>query len=383
MLGGSAAGISNVLLIRMYLLLTCEILAYIAIHVYISKDNKLSLFKLFLLCCCVIAGGLTHYYFYPFAFLFSALICLLLLYKRKHKDFFKYISALLIGFVINLFIFPTTIDHVFKGYRGKEVIDNLTGREENVFADYYLGCINNSIFGGLLKVFVGLIIIIILYRLYSKYISVNSQDCSNSLFKIKIKNKTNLEYNIKKSTLMYLLTSIAIIGFGFVAIVGSQLKYNRYIYPIYPIIALWIVSALCYIFKHKSVALCTVLAMNILSIKTNGIEYQYHDYTDAYEAAESIEGYDCLLYCDGWQELYTGFTLKFLYNETYFLGPDELNNVTEILNNRSTYDNVVVSLPDFTTDEDATNILNTIIENTPYESYEYIYHYYAQVYLLK
>ena len=121
----SAAAVSNILFIRMYLLQTVEILAYIAVHIYIVKENYKPILKGFLLIMNVIIGGLTHYYFYVFAFCFSAPICLILLFKKEIRDFLQYSTLLLSGSLINLFLFPATLKHVFSGYRGTEVANNL------------------------------------------------------------------------------------------------------------------------------------------------------------------------------------------------------------------------------------------------------------------
>ena len=392
MWGFSAAGISNILFIRMYMLLTAEILIYVAIHIYIEKSSrKFSLWKLCLLCGSIIMGGLTHYYFYPFAFFFSAPICLYLLCRRRFIDSIKYGGSLLLGFAINLLVFPATLYHVFGGYRGEQVINNLNGRDENVFLNYYLEWINNSIFGGLLKVFFLLLALVIIYKICSKYFYVQMYASSDAAFEINLgrtkeKFKLNFEYKIKirKATLIYLFTSAAMVGFAFVAIVGSQIESNRYIYPIYPIIAMWIVTALCYMIKRKRVVLCLVLIMCIFSIKTYGIDFQNSDYDNAYVAAKNLEGDDCLFYYGyEWLDVYTAFPLKFIYDETYFFHSDEIGEMENILNNRASKDEVVVSLPNGMSEEDATNILNSIIENTEFSSYEGVYHYSAQVYLLK
>ncbi len=391
--GFSAAGISNILFIRMYLLLTAEMLFYIAIHIHISKgNNKLSLWKSCLLCSSVIMGGLTHYYFYPFAFCFSAPICLWMLYRKNYIGIMKYAGTLLLGFAINLAVFPATLKHVFGGYRGKEVIKNMVVRDGNVFLDYYLEWINNSMFGGLLKLFLVLFALKIIYKIFSKYMNIQIGAVSDNLFEIEIKRtKKKLNFNFEcsikmsKETIVYLLTSVAVIGFGFVAIVGSQITSNRYIYPIYPMISIWIVMFLCYMLRYKIVVLCLVFVMCMLSIKIYDIDYRYPDYNKKYAVAKRLEGDDCLLYCydDVWLDVYTALPLKFLYDETYFFHSDEIGNMANILNNRASHDDVVVSLPEYMQDGEAASILNGIIENTEFSSYEHVYDYYTQVYLLK
>ena len=63
--GISSVGISNCMLIRMYLLQTFEVLLFVAAHIYILKHKKKMTVPYFImLAFTVFLGGLTHYYFY-------------------------------------------------------------------------------------------------------------------------------------------------------------------------------------------------------------------------------------------------------------------------------------------------------------------------------
>lgn len=291
------------------------------------------------------------------------------------------------GFLTNLLLFPATLHHVFGGYRGHEVAANLAGRSENVFTHYYLKCINNSIFGGLLMLFLLVFALTVIYKVYLKCFLFKIQCISDCKFEIHIEKKENqFNYNFKIdiNKLLYVLTSFATIGFAYVTMIGSNLLSNRYIYPIYPIVALWIVSFLSWIIRNKIVVWCLTVILCILSFVKYGVDFQYSDYDKFAKKAETLKDDDCLLYYgDGWLDIYTALPLKFQYDETYFFHPKEIENLDNILHRRSSYDDVVVCLPDKMSTEEASNILNEIISKTEYNSYEYVYHFYTQAYLLK
>lgn len=384
----SAAGISNVLFIRMYLLQTAEILGYIAIHIFLLKQKKIfSLKGMILLSVIVITGGLTHYYFYPFAFFFSAPLCLFLFCKKKWKLLLKYIIALISGFIVNLLLFPATINHVFNGYRGNEAIENLQTGRDRVFKQFYLQWINNSIFGGLGKILFLILIVGVIYKIISLWISVYIKSTGLLSYQLCIEKKatrTKYELVIDENVFLCILTSIGTLGFAYIAIVGSQLTSNRYIYPIYPMLAMLIIAVLS-IIKIKKIIVCVlILVICVLSHEKYGIDYQYSDYDETDETAQRIKGTDCLLYYgEDWLDIYTAFPLKFIFDETYFFDPNDISNLNDILNTRKSFDPIVVCLPDNMSDSDIELTLNDILNNTIYTEYEYIYHYYTQAYLLK
>ena len=393
----SAAGLSNILFIRMYLLLTFEILLYIATHIYGVK-HQFNVYFIIFLYASVILGGLTHYYFYPFAFFFSAPICIWLLINHKIKNFLMYTLTLCGGFISNLLIFPATLSHVFSGYRGSEAFSNLENRSENVFELYYSKVINNSIFAGMFKLFVIIAIIAVIYKLFNYFVKIDLILINNNIeFSIErihdLKFYTH-KHNVKiyGSSIIYALTSCAIVGYAYISIVGSSLISSRYIYPIYPIVAMWIVSFISWIMAIfctngimiKVISYFVVLLLCFGSVKKYGIDFSYKEYPEYARQAEIAKGYDCLLYFgDVWWDIYTAYPLHFIYDETYLFNNADIDNLNEILDYRETKDNVVVCLSDGYNDEQTSNILNHIVDTTEYTDYECVYRYYMQVYLLK
>lgn len=393
----SAAGLSNILFIRMYLLLTGEIIAYVAIHIW-GRTGKNRLPFLAMIFFGVVIGGLTHYYYYLFVFFFSAPICLAFLCRRKIKDFFAYAGTLMAAFFTNLLIFPATIEHVFSGYRGQQTFENLENRTGSVFLDTYLTWIDKSQFGGMLKIVIAIIIITFLRRLWVKYFRI-AFSSEEETYSISIKRKEivpakEFVFKICNSDRLFLLTMFAVAMFVFISTQGSELESNRYIYPIYPFLAVVFILVLSWIGKQwgvtRSRTICGILtvvvsAVCVASVGTYKIDYQYPDYDIAAEKVSAVQGDDCLLYYDYekfWLDVYTALPLKFNYDETFFFRDEDIPNLNEILKERNTDDPVVICLPDWFSEEEAQELLTKLQETCGWNGYDYIYHYYTQAYLV-
>lgn len=148
--GLSASCFSNVVLIRMYMLQTVQILAVIAYHIW-KKDKSsyvlLDALELILLIC---LGGLTQYYFYIFAAVFGACICIYMLASKRFKLFVGYAASLWAGVIMALVIFPATIKYHLSGYRGNYATDSI-GKFTFEKFKLYDEMINKELFAGIAK----------------------------------------------------------------------------------------------------------------------------------------------------------------------------------------------------------------------------------------
>jgi len=396
----SSCGLSNIVFIRMYMMLTLALALFIAIHIYAIKDDNPFKFKyLLLIFGNVVFGGLTHYYYYPFAFFFGAPICIFLIKKKKIKYLLRYIYALIGGFVFNLTVFSGTIHHVFFGYRGEEVFGNLGAREENVFTNFYFDWINNSAFGGLLLYFIiGLIIVLpISIFLYKKK---NNSEKSNIDFEdeknivgLNSKRKGNMICRFSDESGFSLILGFAVSGFSVIVIKGSELTANRYLYPIYPFIILIVILLLSFVAKLLSIKkiiqyilISSISALFcVMSLYKTGVENLYTE-IDAYvNEIQDLKGRDCLLYypVGTWQDVYSTITMSFEMDETHFFGKDDIVSLDEMLKNRKSFDDIVVWIPIETDDNETFEILSDIIRNTDYTQYVLRLEYLTKVYELR
>lgn len=364
----SGAGLSDIVLIRMYLLLTMDLLLLVWMHIQIFQDQSYSVKNFLLLFFTVMIGGLTHYYFYPFVFFMAVPVCIYLLIKNKGA-LLAYMGSLIAGFICNLMIFPATLTHVFGGYRGTQVVTNLQQRTENVFTKYYLGWINKSIFGGLMLYLFAIFFIACLY-IYLHKKDVRIKDYINSL---------------------YSLYSLATIMSGIIIIKGSQMAQPRYIYALYPWAAILIVGMLDHIIHtikinfHQKGLLLAVLTLFIagLSLSQYHVDCLYSDYPAIEKKAVTLKGDDCLIYQNnGWTDFYTAMPLKFNYDESYFFTDEEIASLSKILTYRQTKNDIVVLLPDSFTQTQVKTTMKKILKATHKKQYKAVYSYYSQAFLL-
>jgi len=399
----SAAGLSNILFIRMYMLQTVEFLAMAAIltwTVNTRNDHSLKhrICVYMLLYLNVITGGLTHYYYYVFLFFTAIALEIVLILLRKFKSVVAVAAVLIGGGVTNLLIFPSTIDQIFHGYRGTQDLKNMAGGRTGVFSSY-VSYINKSMFGGLLLLLavlaiISLVIRFIRQRWQIKVVSDNNAgniqiNLSRNTYK---KNTEVIQLNYTWISLV--IATIGCIGFCIVAIRGSEIVTNRYIYGCYPFLAVWAVFIIDKLMRNiflntqkagiiATAILCSVMC--VMSYFTYGIDYQYKDY-DAVEAANKpYAGYDLLIYYPSWWDVYSQLPLKFEYDETYFINDADIDNLSNILQRRHTPDDgLVVHLSSLLTEEEKTAAMDKITQQCGYTSYDQIYSYeYTTAYVLK
>ncbi len=380
----SAVGLSNIVFIRMYLLLTLECILFVVVHIGILKrlmDNEngkvFTVKRLVYLALVVITGGLTHYYFYPFVFFFGASVSVLLLARKKIKSILIYIGTMLAAFGINLLIFPETIHHVFDRARGTEVLSNLTGRTGDIYPQY-IKMINRSMFGGLL---LPLFIICVLGGtvLFTRKRRLDGgEQRERTEEKKKEKGLIPLILNASIENLVFSLICIATYGFLIIAIQGSQLIANRYIWQAYPFLAIIAVKLIMMVLsgfiKQKYIAytiavICCVL-LCVLSIFSYGIEYMYVDYDEEVVKTADLKGCDCIAYNRyDWIDDYTTFFISLDYDETYLIKPNELDSVSDILKGRRTESKLVLWVPTLVDEKETTEFLNKVMNQVDYSEY--------------
>ena len=119
------ASCSNVVYIRMYALLTLEILITIFLHIKLLEQKKINPKLLVGIGISVLVGVLTHYYY--LIYLVSLYLIFLIKYikEKKLKNLLYYTLTMVISGILSLIIFPYSINHMFFGYRGQGVISNL------------------------------------------------------------------------------------------------------------------------------------------------------------------------------------------------------------------------------------------------------------------
>ena len=240
------ASVSIAIYIRMYSLLTLEILITTYLHIKLIQSNEKVNFKLLIkIGVTILASILTHYYY---LFYISALYLIIFIKYIKEKNYkllIYYTLTVLFSGIISLIIFPYSITHMFFGYRGKGVISKLQNIEDiikAIFSQIYN--LNYYAFNNFLFIILGLIIVLLIL---------------NKMKKINIINQQNKE--ILK--LIYIPT----IFFFVMATFGSPWNVLRYIVSICSLAFILIIYYLYRLLKNiLNEKVCNIVMTIILSV---------------------------------------------------------------------------------------------------------------------
>lgn len=123
--GLSTGALASVLLIRMYCLLSCLCVALLSMHVEKWKEHGFDRSNKGLIAITVL-GFLTQYFFLFYCILLAAVTAAGLLCNKRMRELWIYIRSMVVAAVIGLVLFPFAIADVFSSGRGVEALDNLT-----------------------------------------------------------------------------------------------------------------------------------------------------------------------------------------------------------------------------------------------------------------
>lgn len=393
--GFSAAGISNILYIRMYLLLTLIMLLLTLFHLKLIEVEKLKLKDVLPILLTVMIGGVTHYYSYIFAFFVAAGYSLYFFLNKKFYNFFIYCITMLSGVILAVMLFPAVIDQVFSGYRGTETRSNLLNSNMEQIKGFGK-IINQSFFGDLLfPILLLSLLILVLFSILQliRYIKSDNKLVEKGLISnvLNIFKTHCLEKIEMKLWINGLIIFIALIMFTAISIKISPFIMNRYLYPIYPFIAIYVTLMLVTItkmlIKNKNILFYTnVLIMLViagLSVFKSKIDFQYPETPHYLELAQQDSDRDCIFIYNKsqWYDTYNNLFCLAKYDEVFYLCKEDIDSLPEVLQKRDTQENkLLIYLPESMDQSEKDTILSKITEYSQNKSYSYIYNYYASIY---
>lgn len=363
----TSAGLSNILFIRMYFLLTFLIMIFLALNIQIMKNKQIKIRDFLLLFGLLVVGGLTHYYFYVFAFVISLSVGLGFLHRKQITDTFWYGSALLLGFIFNINVFPATVSQIFTKDRGEEVIFKIS-RLGRFWIGKYINFINYYMTGALFYFLIFIAMLILFYKIFS----IKKENIKNSCSEFLLLCQKNIIFCYIVYT--YIFTSLIVIAISW--------DLPRFVYPTYPLIAIiiikmfyWVLNNIgCKKLKHLY-AVIFVISCVFLSINIKGIDYQYPEFKRTQERLEKLKNDDVLLYYNGKaiEHYYTSYQLKLLPDEIFYFSEKDIVNLPAILKERRTENKLVVVLPGFV--KYKKQLLKDILQKLNLKSYKLLHTY--------
>lgn len=147
--------ISNVMFTRMYTMSAMWTVFYADIFILLMRKMYCSRLKFALLTLggaslCYL-GFLTHYFFLIVPFFFTAVYCVYTLLKRRGViRMFLYGTTLLASICLGILTFPTSIAHIFHGYRGEGALRGILSGGIFEPLGYFGPIWNNNFFSGLM-----------------------------------------------------------------------------------------------------------------------------------------------------------------------------------------------------------------------------------------
>lgn len=116
--GFSAGAISNVIYIRMYVLLTVWVLTLFNLHVKWITEDKIQSRDWLILILIAYLGYMSHYYFFVIAFFTAAFYFFYLLWTGKRKTLIKYCVTMFISLLLVALTFPVAYIKLFLDSEG-------------------------------------------------------------------------------------------------------------------------------------------------------------------------------------------------------------------------------------------------------------------------
>lgn len=177
------SAVTSAIFIRMYALSTLNIVITTYLHLKLL-ENKSNMI-LIGISISVLIGSLTHYYYLFYLVALFIMFVIKYIKEKKYKQLIKYVLAIGVAGICSLIIFPYSINHIFFGYRGKGVLNNLSNIGQHfVNILLYLFITNVYVFNNFLIVLMLVIVSVCIYKMirykkimeeknkYVKYIAI-------------------------------------------------------------------------------------------------------------------------------------------------------------------------------------------------------------------
>ncbi len=355
--GISAIGLSTMLMIRMYGLLT--LLTLVLMNLIARLMERFRPLDCALVGLTLLAGLMTQYYFVFYAFFLCAAYVLRALAKRQYKALAWFIPCALAGALSLLLVFPAALDHLFSGklVSGESAVENLKN-----LAQYPVR----------LRTFVGFA------RHGLKAAVYVALACIGGLCGIFPQvQKASFDRRFKLDWLVFLLP--ALVTFVLVAVI-SPVDEARYIYNLMPAFVLG-VSFLLYLLDttlgdrvkeiHRALLFLGIACLALWVARSAPPDYLYPEYALYDELIEQHRGAPCVYLSDDHFEPVTEDLLQLMIFDAFYV--TDASSFDGLLAYADGADEVVLYIDTskfWSSGYDAEEILARLAAETPYQNAE-------------
>ena len=348
--GLSTGALASVLLIRMYCLLSCLCVALLSMHVEKWKEHGFDRSNKGLIAITVL-GFLTQYFFLFYCILLAAVTAAGLLCSKRMRELWIYIRSMVVAAVIGLVLFPFAIGDVFSSGRGVEALDNLTSG----FAGYgarllaFARILADRTVGDLLLgagCATAVVLAVVLW--YRRH---RGQELSMS----------------REVRGILCMLIIPVVGYYLLASRMSPYLVDRYVMPMFPMIALLFALLLCCLgkrlaktsgWKERLVGIglmALIIVVQGLRLASYDGEYLYRGYGQQEQLAEEYASLPCICVYAG-VGYYENLPEFMYYDRTLLVTAEELAERKDVDSLRM-LDRVVVLIKPGVEEETVSSVL--------------------------
>ena len=348
--GLSTGALASVLLIRMYCLLSCLCVALLSMHVEKWKEHGFDRSNKGLIAITVL-GFLTQYFFLFYCLLLAAVTAAGLLCSKRMRELWIYIRSMVVAAVIGLVLFPFAIADVFSSGRGVEALDNLASG----FAGYGARLLafarilaDRTVGDLLLGAGCAMAVVLAAVRWYRRS---RGQELSMP--------------QAVRGTLCMLI--IPVVGYYLLASRMSPYLVDRYVMPVFPMIALLFALLLCCLGKRLARAagwkerlvgiglMALIIVVQGLRLASYDGEYLYRGYGQQEQLAEEYASLPCICVYAG-VGYYENLPEFMYYDRTLLVTAEELAERKDVDSLRM-LDRVVVLIKPGVEEETVSSVL--------------------------
>jgi hypothetical protein len=390
--GFSAGAVSTVIFIRMYMLLTTVIVAFIYCHLLLREQDT-SPKAVGAMSLVTLVGFLTQYYFLIFAIFWASLHCLLLLDERKLVQLLRYAIGFFGALFMGYLIFPQSIYHVFGSYRGAAAVASLSSISDLPSRlSTMAGILSAQQFGGVLLQLVAIVTCLFVLRL----ILVSTASPANDRRHAgdpSAPETIGLTFRSARAPLVanFALISLAISATATFAVVAkiSPFLTSRYLYFLYPVVSLiavygiyWVSSFYVRNTRLLGVGILVLFAMSTtLAHKHGSVDYLYSGYKAVLSTARTYGNYDCVYVTDRlWVVESNVFELA-NYRRTYIVGSAGVTSLRDTLSDPADEKGIILYIDDAA---NTAGMLKYVVASAGFESSKFLYSTdYSRTYLVE
>ena len=370
--GFSAGCVSNAVYIRMYVMVTFFVLLFTLLHACIYERRKYKVFFT-LIALTTFLGTLTHYYFYVFAFFVSAFFCLYALFKKKWKALLGYVISMFGGIGASILVFPSALEHVFSGYRGTEAVDNLANGNWLSKVSEYITYVNLELLGGNLRYIVLIVAVAVVVLGIKNFSTIKNikfeRDAIgyywHGFWRVIQKEYANISFIVAAIAYAVLVASM------------STISANRYIFPLYPLIVLyitWFTSGLVGQLMTKKGTAFAILSvcwafMLVSQYEKGCVDYLYQGYAAIQEQVAQYSDSDTFYIGDSTHPIYRDMMFLAKADRFICIPASTLEEALQEMKEDVVSDDALIYVYKENKDEE---ILNTIGEELGLSDFEFL-----------